>query len=454
MNLEKMLEQQKKKGFKSKNPITKTLSFEEYLSNPNAPRPYNTEDPLANTQKIAHRDDSALNETAIEKTTQDASTVSIAVLPTQGRETHEQLSDTVASPKRHISDTSNQRSSLPNSSKATQNHHNIDTTETQTTTQNNKQQHVTTHEYFHYSQLTGNAKKIIDEIYHECIQSQKLETDFIEKNLFSQRVNVKIGSIRNTCNRLRERSFLDNFLTTKGRGSAWKFILNEKIFNHITVKNRKINDTISDTKDISSSSYNINNTTTTDLPSDWNQISMTELQDVLSKSSSTHQFFGVTQLKSIYKQGKLVAKDVQQAIEHFAYGLKYYSQDAPYKDMQKPAGILVDALKNGDIWEEPRYLNPDELVLKKIYDNLARKIEMQKRDIFKQWIEQDRSEKYERLKSKQPSTHYFGENEFIESARVEFEHNVWKNHKQQELISLMGEEHLDFIKKIQKILAC
>jgi hypothetical protein len=80
-----------------------------------------------------------------------------------------------------------------------------------------------------YGNLSGNAKLVTDEIVSLCLILGDLKTNFIEKKELCKRLGIKAGSLKTTCVRLKEKNVLDDFETTKGRGSKWKFTLSKKI---------------------------------------------------------------------------------------------------------------------------------------------------------------------------------------------------------------------------------
>ena len=77
----------------------------------------------------------------------------------------------------------------------------------------------------------GNEKKIVDEIAHQCVMSNSEQTDFIDKHIFSQRTSVKLGAIKTTVRRLKDKGVLVSYAASKGRHSSWKFILSTSILN-------------------------------------------------------------------------------------------------------------------------------------------------------------------------------------------------------------------------------
>ena len=80
-----------------------------------------------------------------------------------------------------------------------------------------------------YLDLNGNAKKIVDEIANICLINGDLTTNNIEKNIFSKNTGVKLGAIKTTACRLKEKGIL-KYEASKGRNSSWKFTLHPEIF--------------------------------------------------------------------------------------------------------------------------------------------------------------------------------------------------------------------------------
>jgi hypothetical protein len=80
-----------------------------------------------------------------------------------------------------------------------------------------------------YEDLSGNSKLVVDEIISICLVLGDLTTGFIEKKELCKRLDLKAGSLKTTCVRLKEKNALIAFETTKGRGSKWKFTLSKNI---------------------------------------------------------------------------------------------------------------------------------------------------------------------------------------------------------------------------------
>ena len=82
-----------------------------------------------------------------------------------------------------------------------------------------------------YLDLSGNAKKLVDEIVNLCMVVDCLSTPNIEKNTLSKNTGVKVGAIKTTACRLKEKGVIISYEATKGRKSSWKFTLSQEILD-------------------------------------------------------------------------------------------------------------------------------------------------------------------------------------------------------------------------------
>ena len=84
---------------------------------------------------------------------------------------------------------------------------------------------------YHYSDLSGNLKKLVDEIANRCVVLADLTIPNINKIDFSKKTGVKIGAIKTTVSRLNEKGVITYYEATKGRNSSWKFVLSSEILD-------------------------------------------------------------------------------------------------------------------------------------------------------------------------------------------------------------------------------
>lgn len=198
MKLDELIKQQEKRGLKKERIKTSMQSYEEYLNDSSAPRPYNTSNVidivLSNSSAI--RDTKSADESSYIKDTKIASESS-AIRDTKS------INEPSA-----IRDTKSNRVSVNKGF--------------------GRPPKAGTYSYF---DLTGNAKKIIDEIILICFASGVLQTEEINKIEFSAMTKVKIGAIKTTIYRLKEKGVIVDYHASKGRNASWKFELSKYIYD-------------------------------------------------------------------------------------------------------------------------------------------------------------------------------------------------------------------------------
>ncbi|HHX8430808.1 TPA: hypothetical protein ACVO1V_002911 [Legionella pneumophila] len=80
--------------------------------------------------------------------------------------------------------------------------------------------------------MLGNSKKLVDEIAYRCVViGGGLTTIKIDKIDFSKNTGVKIGAIKTTINRLKDKGVIVSYEATKGRNSLWRFTLSQEIYD-------------------------------------------------------------------------------------------------------------------------------------------------------------------------------------------------------------------------------
>src|SRR3990167_2834918 len=395
MDLQEVLRKQKERGFKK--PLaaaSNTLSINDYLSDPHSSRPYIDEANTVKTLSVVKNFNEDVHTVKVEaqpeiitevakvadvaSVAEELNTVSTIIEP-EKITAHPTPVEIITVKQPAISDTTatqefqsaTQQLNVINT-KATQQFRSATQTATQKLVKNKPGAGRPKIDFFDYSSLIGNELNITSEIYSECLKSKSLETDYIEKNEFSQRVKVKSGAIRTSCARLRAKGVLDDFIATKGRGSAWKFVLSENIYHQVSLKNSLksalISDTNSDTRILSSSSdINNNKNTTTQLPVDWKKIEYAELQKTLNLFSER---FGLAQIKTVFSEaGDLItAEDVQTSIHNFTLGLNNYIQKPSpgIYDRKVKIASLLESLKNGEMFVDPKVEELREAEAKKL----------------------------------------------------------------------------------------
>ena len=83
--------------------------------------------------------------------------------------------------------------------------------------------------YLDKKPLSEVSKVLMKEILRLCLYNNSLSTGPIKKNDLSLKINVKKGTIRTTCIRLKEIGILENYTASKGRNSEWCFYITQEI---------------------------------------------------------------------------------------------------------------------------------------------------------------------------------------------------------------------------------
>jgi hypothetical protein len=382
MDLKKMLEQQQKRGLKNLKPLAETPSVEIYSSDENAPRPYNIDSTITPSKEAV---------TAFPEKNKPTKTASIHKIdavnknkPLQQQTTKAIKTEQPPIEKKIIINTQKQTEiedtnpKIRDTNQDTKKLNPVDnivirdtvnkTKETQTKTQTKTQKSS-------FYRAKGNAKKILLTLY----TLQKITDGFISKDHLSEASNVKKTSIKTTLYRLSAAGMLTIEDSTKGRNSAFIIALTTQVSYEIEHYLRaSIRDTNRDTNAPSSSSSNIK---TTNLPDGWNKIDYSHLQNILKKHG---EHFGLQQLKSIYKttQESVSVANIQKSIDHFTYGLENFPDSGLYKRKVRVA-TLLETLKNGEVFNEPRYIS-EELIAQ---NELGKKLSYRRKQIEKDCFE-------------------------------------------------------------------
>ena len=233
MKLEDMLKQQQKRGFMQKKIKAEMQSYDDYARDDLSPRPYNTPNVsdfkknVKTNQLATDIRDTKTNQLAADirdtKTNQLAADIrdtKTNQLATDIRDTKtNQLSTDIRDTKTNqlatdIRDTKNNKGLFFNIGRPTKGKN------------------------YRYCDLTGNAKKLVDEIAHQCMLVGDLTTLNIGKASFSKNTGVKLGAIKTTILRLREKSVIVSYEASKGRNSSWKFTLSAEVYQQYITSNR------------------------------------------------------------------------------------------------------------------------------------------------------------------------------------------------------------------------
>lgn len=221
--------------------------------------------------------------------------------------------------------------------------------------------------------LSGNRLKIFESILELCLQSRSRTISTTHEYL-ARASNIRLGSVKTTTQRMK----LDGFLTKRplglGRGCLIEFGIPDQHFDgylatQITSKantkppqsEHKAN-TLPDTTPSSSSSVNLikkatttSNTTSQtnptsssgqiDLPIDWSDVQIPpSLQDI---------GFGRTQIRQLFHTGTLLATEVQDSLDAFAYDL----EAGQVKSRGSKLGFLMGILRRSGAYVSEAYMS-------------------------------------------------------------------------------------------------
>ena len=223
MKLEDMLKQQEKRGFKQNKLKAKMQTYDEYVSDVASPRPYNTPNVV---DKVIHLETRDIDETAPLDFTRDTIPVGSDELirDTKSDTTPISIRDTilidnynekVETSENGLIDTFKERNDLYHQ------HKNLNQNLIRTINKKSTR--------FRYLDLTGNEKRIVDEIINNCIIVGELTTPFIKKIDLSINTGVKVGALKTTICRLKDKNVITAYIATKGRNSSWKISLSAEI---------------------------------------------------------------------------------------------------------------------------------------------------------------------------------------------------------------------------------
>ena len=217
MKIEEMLKQQEKRGLKRNVIKAKMQSYDDYVKDDTSPRPYNTPNVLDlfgdGTDYVADIINISENDIKCSISTLGAE----IIRDTTSTLYQNAIRDTISTMGSGVirDTTSTMGLGIIRDRKIVEK-----TPHTGRPAKGNK---------YNYSDLSGNARKLVNEIAYRCVVIGGLITPNIEKMDFSKNTGVKIGAIKTTIARLKEKGVITYYEATKGRNSCWKFILSAEI---------------------------------------------------------------------------------------------------------------------------------------------------------------------------------------------------------------------------------
>lgn len=321
------------------------------------------------------------------------------------------------------------------------------------------------------TQLSGNLKTLVLTIHSLCVKNANHTTPPINMSNLSELSGIKKSSIKTTLYRLIDMKVIYKTKDQETNRGSCKYTLSNEISHSInlfggsnswnnridttqdTVKDT-VKDTVQNTTTLSSSRSNvyIHNTTTIELPEEWDSVNIRNLSEVLQNSDHlSSQFFGKAQIKAIYKEAGdlLTAKEVQESIDRFAYGLKYLCKEEPYVSMRKPIGAFVDKLKNGEAWNDSKCLLPDEIRMKSTILKMATIAKSGYNEYKRQWLTQNKENITQTISSKYPSTYQISDSDFNFQADEMFSMDIWPKKLVEIIVETLGKEYENIIERLK-----
>ena len=310
--------------------------------------------------------------------------------------------------------------------------------------------HINYHE--EVGRLYGLQKKIAHFFVQSCLQRNQNNTGPVTAETLCNVIGSTKKTIKKIIQRMIEKKLIERIKGKSGKGGFSTYVLDSEFINVLRLQlNLELDHFAINSKFIPANLKAFDNNNS--LPESWERIDLTNLAEAFKTANiKNKQFFGKTQLKSIFSADmKLSVEDLQNSISAFAYGLKNHNTEEPYASMINPAAVLYETLKNGDKWEERRFLSPEENVIYKVYLNLFKKLNNDMKNHYLKWVDTDRKEKFEHYRSKMGSTQFYNEKIFEEKSFEDYEKNIWPIERDKIILDTIGISNKSIIDKIKLI---
>ena len=297
--------------------------------------------------------------------------------------------------------------------------------------------------------LYGIQKKLAHFFVQSCIQRNQNKTGPVTAETLCLVTGSTKKTIKKIIQRMIEKQIISRTEGKRGKGGFATYVLDSAFINVVRLQ-----------LDIELDHVAINSKFSAahaaplpkrEFPEAWDRIDLTSLIAAFNTTKTkSSQFFGKAQLKAIYAaETKLSADEVQQSILAFAYGLSHYASEEPYINMLNPAAILFETLKNGDKWEEKKFLTTEEDFIYKIYLNLLKKYNEEIRMHYQKWMEMDKKEKFEYYRKRMGSTQFYNDRVFEEKAWEDYEKNIWPKSRDLMILDVIGINNKSIIDKVK-----
>jgi hypothetical protein len=186
--------------------------------------------------------------------------------------------------------------------------------------------------------LFGNSKKIISFFIAECIKNKSNSTALLNNSYISQSTGIKIGSIRNTINRLIKKGILQKSSLKKGgAGAPSRYSIPINIYNHIgSDLNKDFTYGIAHNNEY----QDLNKTELSNL---WSQIKFDDLKDY---------GFSDNHINQIAKLGVISPDDLQESIDYFVFDLLKNNKASEIK--KSPVEFFMGIMRGQGFYTAPK----------------------------------------------------------------------------------------------------
>lgn len=234
-----------------------------------------------------------------------------------------------------------------------------------------------------FSSLVGLQRETLILVYESCKSNRSKLSHPLTLEYVAAHLNTSTKTIKTTIQRLILKGYLERAETKNGRGGWTKYILPDLVYQTMlqsetvnkaeTNRKQSVIQTVSTTVNkplSSSSSNNINITTTTELPKNWLSIDISSLLE-----------FGFTKnhLSQLYKLGTFSPEIIQDSIEHFSFDLRNNNKASEIKT--NPLSYFMGILKRSGMYLAPaNYESPKDRSMR-IYLTKQKELK-QKREVM------------------------------------------------------------------------
>jgi len=184
---------------------------------------------------------------------------------------------------------------------------------------------------YDYRSLSGNEKKLLGIIFHECLREGGLETGKLPMAALSHQLGVKLGTAKMTMHRLKKKGFVTSIEALKIKGGWSRYKITKDLYQKLQNDDQffsfdptRITKRITKEITIPSSSSRLNNNlkkTNTRVPDNNTHVLPQDWLEIRTPENVKSIGFGQTQIKQLHRLGTLSSTDVQDSLDALSYDL-------------------------------------------------------------------------------------------------------------------------------------